>query len=189
MKLNIHLLSHPIIQNLSNTIRPQLLSSSITHQNLRQLGLFIIYEATRNWLKTYNLNIKQIKNKKRIHIIDPKESYLIIFNNLKQLSFLQEIPILLPQATLQLINKNDIEPHNQQTIELPAINSYTKVLITCHEINIEYIDNLLYYLNNYNNLQTNLIRLICIKCTTKQLVALSKKHNQLHIYTTQIIQN
>lgn len=189
MKLNIHILSHPIIQNLANTIKLQSLSSSIIYQNLRQLGLFITYETTRNWLKIYHLNIKQVQNKKKISIIDPKESYLIIFNHLEQLSLLQEIPILLPQVTLQLINKNDIKLCNQNTIELPAINNYTKVIITCNEVNIEYIENLLYYLNNHNNIQTNLIRLICIKCTTKQLIALSKKYNQLNIYTTQIIQN
>lgn len=189
MKLNIHILSHPIIQSLSNTIIIKQLTSNLINQRLKELGLFIIYETTRNWLKIYNLKIKQITQEKEISIIDPKESYMIIFNNLKHLSLFQETQILLPKVTLKLIDNHDLNIKNKVLIKIPEINLSTKIIITCYEIEIEYINNLLNYLTKENNININQIRLTCIQCTTDQLVILSKKHAKLNIYTTKIIKN
>lgn len=185
MKLNIHLMSHPVIQHLSSTIIDKQLNSYNTYQILRQLGLLITYETIRNWLRTYKLTIKQIKQEKEIIIIDPKESYIVIFNNIESLSLLQEMQLLIPKIQLELIYNYDIINKNR----LIKIDSYTKIIIINNKIEVGYLVNLLDYLTKNNNVKTNQIRLTCIECETNQLIAISKEYAELNIYTTKIINN
>jgi len=189
MKLNIHLMSHPVIQHLSNTIIDKKFKSDNTYQTLRQLGLLITYETIRNWVRTYKLTIKQIEKEKEVVIIDPKESYLIILNDLESLSLLQEIQLLIPKIKLELIYKYDIGEKNQYINKLQSVDSYTKIIMINHKIEVGYVINLLDYLTNNNNIKTNQIRLTCIECETNQLLAISKKYAELNIYTTKITDN
>jgi len=189
MKLNIHLMSHPVIQHLSNTIIDKKFKSDNTYQTLRQLGLLITYETIRNWVRTYKLTIKQIEKEKEVVIIDPKESYLIILNDLESLSLLQEIQLLIPKIKLELIYKYDIGEKNQYINKLQSVDSYTKIIMINHKIEVGYVINLLDYLTKNNNIKTNQIRLTCIECETNQLLAISKKYAELNIYTTKITDN
>jgi len=189
MKLNIHLMSHPVIQHLSNTIIDKKFKSYNTYQTLRQLGLLITYETIRNWVKTYKLTIKQIEKEKEVVIIDPKESYIIILNDLESLSLLQEIQLLIPKIKLELIYKYDISEKNKYKNKLKGVDSYTKIIMINHKIEVGYVINLLDYLTKNNNIKTNQIRLTCIECETDQLLAISKRYAELNIYTTKITDN
>lgn len=189
MKLNIHLMSHPIIQHLSNTIIDKKLKSYNTYQILRQLGLLITYETIRNWVTTYKLTIKQIEKEKEIVIIDPKESYLIILNDLDALSLLQEIQLLIPKIELELIHNDDISKKNQYRNKLKKIDSSTKIIMINNKIEVGYVTDLLDYLTKKNNIKINQIRLTCIECETNQLLDISKDYAELNIYTTKIIDN
>jgi len=184
-------MSHPIIQHLSNTIIEKQSKSynnnTNNYQKLRQLGLLITYETIRNWLKTYKLIIKQIEKEKEVIIIDPKESYLLILNDLKSLSLLQEIQLLIPKIRLELIYNYDIIKKDRN--RLIEIDSYTKIIMINNKIEVGYVINLLDYLTKYNNIKTKQIRLTCIECETNQLIAISKEYAQMDIYTTKIIKN
>lgn len=186
MKLNIHIISHPIIQNLSSKLTNQTLPLNINNILLKELGLLILYEAIRNWIKTYQLTIPQINYKKETIIINPKESFIIISNTLQYLSLIQDIQLILPNSQLKLIENNQY--YTLQT-NLPEINYNTKIIIITYQIQLKYTLDLLDYFLHKKNIQIDKIRLICIHCQTDQLIEISKKHNKLNIYTTQIINN
>ena len=187
MKLNINLISHPLIQNLSNLASHSLLPSNIKNQAIKHLGLFIIYETIRKWVKVYKLTVKQIKSKKDIVIINPKESYTIIVNDLNYLSMFQEIQLLLPKVNLRLIEKYDINYINEKLYTLKNNDLYSKIIIVNQEINICYITNLIHYLITNKKINLNQVYLTCITCATSELIQLSEKYNNLTIYTTKII--
>lgn len=189
MKLNIHLMSHPVIQHLSNIIMDKPLKSYIDYQISRQLGLLITYETIRNWLTTYKLTIKQIKKQKEITIIDPKESYLIIINDIDSLSLLQEIKLLIPKSKLELIYNYDTNKNNKYRNKFKKLDSYTKIIMINNRIEVGYVVNILDYLTKNNNIKIHQIRLTCIRCETNQLIAISKEYAELNIYTTKIIDN
>ena len=181
MKLNIHLISHPLTQNLSSissNISPQY---SILNQYLKYLGLFIIYETIRTWTVTYKLKIRTNQKKKDFLIIDPKESYTIIFNNLDYISMLQEIQFILPRIDLKLVKQE-----NKEQLNL-SYNTHHKILIVNHKIDVTYVKDLIENLKYTYNINLNQIRLACIECATTQLIKLSEKYSDLTIYTTKII--
>lgn len=182
-------MSHPLIKHLSNVVINNKLEpySNNNYQILRQLGLFITYETLRNWLKTYKLTIKQIKKTQEIIMIDPKELYIIIFNDLQYLSFLQEIQLLIPTIQLKLVYSDELNQKNKYKNLLEQVNSCTKVIIINYNIELEYVTTLLNYLMNSNKITITQIRLICIKCNTNELICISKQYANLNIYTTKVI--
>lgn len=185
MKLNIHVISHPIVQNLSSLTINRSFTSNINNLVLKQLGLLILYETIRNWIKTYKLTIKKISYKKEITIINPRESFIIISNTLQYLSLIQDIQFILPNSKFKLIEDNNHINFNQ----LSKLDDNAKIIIITYKITLKYILNLLDYFLHKKNIQIYKIRLICIKCETDQLIEISKKYNKLNIYTTQIINN
>ena len=189
MKLNIHLISHPLIQHLSNITKNPVLSSNITNQALKHLGLFVIYESLRKWLKIYKLIIKKTTGQKEITMIDPKESYTIIFNNVRYLSMFQEIQLLLPKLNLQLLTNQDIYSIDKKKSVCSDLNLSTKIIIVNYEMDIDYTQNILNYLIKTSQINIHQIRLTYIACATNQLVQLSDIYNNLNIYTTNIVKN
>ena len=191
MKLRIHHISHPLIQNLYNIIDESLSPKNITAQATRHLGIFMIYETIRNLVKIYNLTIKQIKSNKDIVIIDPKDNYTIVFNDLEYLSMFQEVQLLLPKVNLKLIPHKDIEKTQAVHCTLENIDSYTKVIIVSYDISVQYLNRLIYLFTQRSELNNYQISIICIKCKTTQLLQLSE--NELYkdstIYTTKIIKD
>lgn len=189
IKLNIHLISHPLIQNLCNTRNNILLPSNITNQITKYLGLFIIYETVRRWIKVYKLTIKQIESNKEIITTDPKGSYTIIFDNINHLSMLQEVPMLLPKVDLRLITTHEINNIHTNKALLTNLNLYTKIIIVNDEINTEYTKKIIKLLITEKKIDLKQIYLTCITCTTDQLIQLSKLYNNISIYTTKIIKH
>jgi uracil phosphoribosyltransferase len=153
---------------------------------LRYLGLLITYEAMRNWLKVYKISIKQTGLHKEIMIIDPKESHVIIFSNLRHLSFFYGVEDLIPKSSFKLIKESEISKINPTPIELTEINSYTKIIIAAHKLNSEYTINLLNYLTQQHKVKINQIRLTSTTCTSGQLSRLSQEYSHLNIYTAKI---
>lgn len=189
MKLHIHNISHPLIQNLYNITNTSLRPNAITIQANKHLGLLMIYETIRKLIKVYNLKIKRIKSNKEITLIDPKDSYTIIFNDLKHLSMVQDVQLLLPKINLELINKKDLDLIKQTDSSLKIVNLYTKIIIVNYDINIQYINDLIHLFTEKDSIQANQISIMCIKCTTNQLLQLSENelYKNLTIYTAKII--
>ena len=193
MKLNINLISHPLIQHLSNTANNSIMIKNQNNQSAKYLGLLIIYETIRKWMRNYELNIKLVKSLKTVSIIDPKESYTVIFNDLGHLSMCQEIQIVIPNTNLNLIHNHDIKilKSNHQTDHSTSNKFNNKIIIINDKLNIDYIQNLISVLIEQNNFQLNQIRVICISCETDKLIRISenKLYKNLEIYTTKIINN
>jgi len=135
----------------------------------------------------YKLTIKQIRGQKEIVIIDPKESYTIIFDNLNYLSMFQEIQLLLPKVNLKFIQNNEISRINNKVSPFENIDLCTKIIIVNQNIDVYYIHNLINHLITKHNTHVNQICLTCITCATDQLIQLSEQYNNLHIYTTKIV--
>lgn len=189
MKLNIHLVSHPIIQSLSSITINKPFSPNIINHTLKQLGFFIAYESIRDWVKVYTLTIRQTGRTKTITIIDPKESYTIISNEIRCLNFFQDIQLLLPKCEFELIGRKHNHKKEDQTTEWPKINQYSKIIIINYDLESEYTLNILRELNCNQEINTDQIRLTCIKCSTNQLITISKQYSKLNIYTTKITNN
>ena len=184
MKLNIHLISHPLIQNLSSITRNSSPSYNIINQYFKSLGLLIIYETIRTWTKIHKLTIKTIKQERELIIIDPKESYTIIFDNLNYVNMFQDIQSILPNLSLKLIEqKNET---NNVLLELSP-NIHHKILIISYKMDTNLIQNLLKNLINKYSIKLEQIRFTCIECRTDQLIQISKLYSNLTIYTTKII--
>jgi len=184
MKLNIHLISHPLIQNLSSMTRNSSSSYNMMNQYFKSLGLLIIYETIRTWTKIHKLTIKTTKKEKELIIIDPKESYTIIFDNLDYVNMFQDIQFILPKLNLKLIEqKND----KNYTLFKSSPNIYHKILILNYKMDAKFIKDLIENLIHEYNIKLEQIRLTCIECKTDQLILLSKLYNNLTIYTTKII--
>lgn len=191
MKLHVHHLSHPLIQNLYNITSELITPNNIIVQANKHLGLFMIYETVRKLVKVYHLSIKQIKSSKEIVLIDPKDSYTIVFNDLKCLSMFQEMQLLLPKINLELIQNHDIESIVRIDSILDGLSPHSKIIIVNYNINIQYIESIINLFTKKNTVKTHKISIICIKCTTAQLLQLSenKLYKDLTIYTAKIIQN
>lgn len=187
MKLNIHLVSHPIIQSLSSSITNQEILAARKNHTLKHLGLFLTYEAIRTWIKSYKLAIKQTKGLKEMTLIDPKESFIIVFNSIQYLGFFHEVQELIPKSRLELINADAINNSKDITIIEPAtINSYTKIIIATYQLKSEYILNLVKQMTEKHKISIRRIRVACIVCKTNELIELSQQYSDLNIYTTAI---
>lgn len=193
MKLNIYTISHPITQLLYSNIQNRNFQSHTQNYTWKQLGLFLIYETTRNWIKIYKLKIKQINTIKEFKILDPKESYLIIANVTIDLGVVQEARDILPKCTISLIDFNK----NNSSFLIDSNFSYipekidlsTKIIIIKKYIDIEYFFKLMDYLTNVKKINISQIRLICIICEDSKLINISQKYPQLTIFTIQITSN
>nr|AYR05775.1 uracil phosphoribosyltransferase [Lithothamnion sp.] len=193
MKLNIYTISHPITQLLSSNIQNRHFQSDTKNHTWKQLGLFLIYETIRNWIKIYKLKIKQINIIKELKILDPKESYLVIANITIDLGLIQEAKDLLPKCSISLIDFNKNNPSfliDSNFSYIPKkIDRSTKIIIIEKYINTEYFLKLMDYLTNIKKINIISIRLICIVCEDSKLITISHKYPQLNIYTTQITSN
>lgn len=184
MKLNIHIISHPIIQYLSSASKENNIQINIKKQILKQLGLFLSYETIRNWLQTYNLTVQTVNETKNITLINPKESYTIIANKLEDFNLIQELQYLLPKCQFSFIPTNMTKNINSLCIK-KQINNWTKVIIISYSIELEYVKELLQELIK-QKIKIHQIRLSCINCHTDQLIQLSNIYPSLNIYTTEI---
>lgn len=190
MKLNIHLISHPIIRDLSDKSHALSITPNNNYQASKYLGMLIIYETIRSLIKTYSLRIKKTSSKKNILLMDPKENYTIIFDSLYNLSLFHEVKFLIPQTTLKLIKHNELKLRILD-LDSETFNLYTKIIIVNYKFNIDYIKTLIKILINTKSIKLHQVYLACIECETEQLVQISQNeiYKNLQIYTTQIINN
>lgn len=189
MKLNINLVSHPIIQSLSSIAVNKSFPPNIMHQILKQLALLIGYEILRNWIKIYRITIQQTQAIKTISMIDPKESYVFISNEITWLTFFQDMQLILPDCKLQLIQHQDITGANIAFTKCKEIKAHSKIIIINHNLDAEYILKILHRFVTQYQMNIDQIRIACITCKINQLVKISNQHSKLHIYTGKIFRH
>jgi uracil phosphoribosyltransferase len=178
--------SHPIIQHLSTVIVHHKTARDIKNHERKLVGLLLAYETIRDWVRIYKLDIKQVKSRQKITIIDPKESCIVILNSLKHFSYFCEIENLLPKISLELIRENEIDKVNKISNKLNETR-HTKAIIVLHELNSKYIVEILEYLIKKQQMQIDQIRLIATLCRKDQMIQLGQKYSHLNIYTSRIL--
>lgn len=191
MQLNVYLISHPIIKKLSSTIiYSKTKNDQIYNYYISSLGLLLIYEVIRKWIKTQNIYIKNIELTKELSLFNYKESYLIMTNLMDCNQIISGISIILPQVHLQHINLNEYKQKyiNNDCIDSNIINiiKTQKIIIIEKFLNNYSIIKLLDYLLSKQDINVNQIKIMCITCTNSILELLGNKYPYLEVYTTKI---
>ena len=184
MKLNIHIVSHPIITYLSNITKHHYLPPNICKNISRQLGQFLMYESFRDWLTTSQITIKKINHYYDINIINNQENYILITDQYKFSHFFGEIEYVIPISQIILIQPKEIIENQLNTIE-----KKTKIIIATYKLNIIYISKIIEHLTRSEKINLNQIRICTIYCENDKLIKISNKYPSLNIYTTQITEN
>ena len=187
MQLNIYLISHPIIQLLSNNVIYQQGDEAILTNSQKNIGLFLIYEATRKWVKINNTYIKKFNRIDEIKLLDSNNQYYIFTNISKTYKMLVDIQLFLPKV--QIINLNN---NNQIVFEnidnhslLKSNSSNTKAIIFENILQESCIIPLIKAIKQYT--VTKNIKITCIACYDKTLSIIGNYYPELQIYTTKII--
>nr|QJH88382.1 hypothetical protein [Pterocladia lucida] len=181
MRLNIYLLSHPLIHILSDYIIEREEKNNFAYYlKAQQLGIFLIYEILRSWIKTKEVYIKKIHTTKQINIIDPLESYSIVTDLTSSHHIITAIGSILPYTQFKQINKlsTKINYHFNEKIIL-----FEKSL--CNYKTLQSID----FLVRHKEIDINHIKVACIICNNKVLDQIGYIYPNLKIYTTKIIQS
>ena len=184
MKLNIHILSHPIITYLSNITKHYYLPPNIYKNISRQLGQFLIYESFRNWLTTYQITVKKIDYYHNITMINNQENHIIIIDQYKFSHVFGEIEYIIPTSHIIIIQPKEIIKD-----QLNTIKNNTKIIIATYKLDIIYITKIIKHLTNDKKINLNQIRICNIYCQNDDLIKISTKYPSLNIYTTQIKEN
>nr|AOM64619.1 uracil phosphoribosyltransferase [Riquetophycus sp.] len=190
MRLNVYLISHPIIRKLSTQIRYSISSNYYIQKKYRLLQniyILLVYEVVRKWMKVNNIYIKNIDNIKELTLFTPKESYLIITNLMNCGNIINEINDLLPKSYIQHLdcNQNNIINDNCLDNEIIHIIQEAKIIIIDNVLTTS-TNKLLHYLTQQKQIEISQIKIICITCNNKVLETIGDKYPLLNIYTTKI---
>lgn len=188
MPLNINLISHPIIKQLSNQlIQHQNKKNYRPYHNHHELYSLLIYEITRKWIKGHNIYIKHIDNIIERYTFDSQESYLIIMNLMNSGNTINTITKILPKVYFQHINLDKQKTKNY-CIDDSILNTIEqqKIIIIDSFLTNNSIINFLDYLLINKNIFIKNIKIICITCNNSILEYMGKKYKSLDIYTTHI---
>ncbi|CCP38072.1 uracil phosphoribosyltransferase or UMP pyrophosphorylase (plastid) [Chondrus crispus] len=184
MRLNIYLISHPIIKQLSLAIINTNLNNKHVYQdNAKLLGRLLIYETVRKWMTIHYISIKNIDSKKELYKFDRKESYRILANLVECADIVSDINTILPQMYLEHVNSNN---HNQNSYKDINIIKKEKIIIIEKFLNNYSIIRLLDYLLIEKKVQISQIKIMCITCSNNICEYLGNKYQSLEIYTTKM---
>nr|YP_009237858.1 uracil phosphoribosyltransferase [Gracilariopsis lemaneiformis]YP_009294738.1 uracil phosphoribosyltransferase [Gracilariopsis chorda]AJO68539.1 uracil phosphoribosyltransferase [Gracilariopsis lemaneiformis]AML79938.1 uracil phosphoribosyltransferase [Gracilariopsis lemaneiformis]AOM66998.1 uracil phosphoribosyltransferase [Gracilariopsis chorda]UAD88944.1 hypothetical protein [Gracilariopsis chorda] len=192
MQLNIHIIIHPIIQQLANEIiYHKSYKNKIDNENEKTLGMLILYETLRTCIKIYNFYIKKVFFLKEGNYINKHEKYLIITDLIRYHNFIIETQKILPKIFLKHIDLNENNTNNEYIINNIDSNDLItyKIIIFDKFLNNYTIIKLLNYLSKNSKINLNNMKIICLTCNHTILKEIGKKYPKLSIYTTKIIQN
>nr|YP_009397125.1 uracil phosphoribosyltransferase [Spyridia filamentosa]ARW66311.1 uracil phosphoribosyltransferase [Spyridia filamentosa] len=186
MQLNIYLIKHPIIQILShsiNQLKEQKQNTICLEDKLkiRSLGLLMIHEIVRKWIKLQSIYIKKIHHSEKIYLLNNKQSFCIVTNIANTYEIILEIEAILPN--IAIINANTEELNISQNIHSD------KVIILEKFLNKKEIIKIINYLTVNKNIPINQIKIVCLSCSEKELEKISQEYKNLDIYTSRIINN
>jgi len=186
MKLNILLLSHPLIKIFTKSLKS---NNDTNKQSLKStykyIGIFFIYEILRKILLTKNIYIYKLDYIKEICMLDNKQINYVISDVVNNFDMLTDIEKIFPQINLQHINFST--SNTWKNIKVKNINDTTNIIILDKFIKNDNIVKLIEYLHKEEEINTKNIRIACITCTNKILEKISLKYTNLNIYTTNII--
>nr|QCI05939.1 hypothetical protein [Dasysiphonia japonica] len=187
MLLNIYILSHPIIKLLSPSITQLNTNEEINHDNIKYIGIFLIYEITRKYISLESIYIKKIFYIQEIHLPNKNEEYYIITDLVKTYKIIGEIQNLIPNIKILHINNQRSLSEINIKEENNCLNQNKHIIIFENIITTNLIINLIEQLNNKNNIKIKNIHITCIACYNQVLDELGQRYPQLNLYTTKII--
>nr|YP_009298033.1 uracil phosphoribosyltransferase [Plocamium cartilagineum]AOM67971.1 uracil phosphoribosyltransferase [Plocamium cartilagineum] len=186
MPLNIYLMSHPIIKQLSYQITKKENNKQIVnHHHYKNIGILLIYETIRQWIELQNIYIKQIHSIKEICLFNEQESYIIITDLSESYHMISEIILLLPNVSLHhisLIEKEQVIYNNLNNL----ITDDKKIIFIQKSLNNYFLIQILDYLLSKKHVKISQIKIICIICDNKIIEKIGYKYPNLNIYTTKI---
>lgn len=188
MKLNIYLISHPVIKILSSS---SILNDNDIYTNQKKhVALLLFYEIMRKNLSFKTIHIKQILDLKTIHLADFYQKNCIITNLSNTYFLISEIKEIIPN--LHIINTETLSLNYDVTNQIKKILRHDQMIknnITIFETIL--IQNNILQLIEFliNKLQINIkeINIACLTCSKQALNRISEKYPQLNIYTTNIM--
>nr|YP_009397948.1 uracil phosphoribosyltransferase [Sonderella linearis]ARW67134.1 uracil phosphoribosyltransferase [Sonderella linearis] len=191
MKLNIYKISHPIIKLLKNIELNNEQNMSIYENNYKYIGLFLIYEVFRKYIKTKQVYIKNIKKTDKLYLVTPKIKYYILTDLSITYSMILDIQMILPN--IKIIHNNHLVKNKiniKDKIHLNKKNDDNiKFFLLEKTINNDKILKSIKYLNEEINISLDHINIITINCNHEIINKIGNIYPTLRIYTTQIIYN
>nr|YP_010986089.1 uracil phosphoribosyltransferase [Polyopes affinis]WOL37007.1 uracil phosphoribosyltransferase [Polyopes affinis] len=189
MQLNIYIISHPIIQQLSSQITCSTTKTDNTYnRTCKQLGFLMIYEVMRTWMQVQNIYIKKINQTKQLCILKKEESYIVFTDLINSHNIITEAIDLIPQVELNHVNfeQKSIPNENIHYSSQVEIKQKQKVIIINLKFNNNKIIHFLDYLIIKKHVKISQIKIICITCKHQVLEKMGNKYPALNIYTTNI---
>ena len=188
MKLNIYVISHPLIKILTTktiSYKSKYVNFTNKYENYQYLGILLMYEVLRKWIKINNIYIKKLDYIHEISMMDNEQKNYIITNIINNYHVITKIQNIFPQTELKHIDIHNTE--SWKKIDFPNINSKTNLIILENFLNNDKILSFINYINRINKIDYDYIKIACITCTHKILEKISIQHTDLNIYTTKII--
>nr|YP_009400022.1 uracil phosphoribosyltransferase [Tolypiocladia glomerulata]ARW69841.1 uracil phosphoribosyltransferase [Tolypiocladia glomerulata] len=184
MQLEIYKISHPIIQTIINKL-DRYHNNELKYYN-KYIGLLIIYEILRKYIKIQKLYIKKVRGIKEIDIIDKKNKYLILTDISKTYNMINEMEYIFNHAKIVHINYD-----NRKTIEYSIDNlkidiNNTYIFIIEKITEKEKVLGLIEYLEIIKKIPSDKISIGNIISNNKILEKIGTKYPKLKVYTTKI---
>lgn len=187
MKLNIYVISHPIIQIFKQNIDKNNKKQSIEDNNESKIILFLIYEILRKLIKITNIYVHKLNYIKQISIMDYQQKNYIITNIVDNFNLLAIIYNTFPQINITHCNINKNEKWYKKNKH--NLNQKTNIIIIEKFLVEDNIINIIQDATNDIKITERQITIACITCTNQILEKISKYYNNITLYTTGIIYN
>lgn len=189
MKLNIYIISHPIIKILSHNAynnHIETINTSNQQENESQIMLFLIYETLRKLIYITNIYINKLDYIKQISMIDYQQKNYIITNIVENFNLLTSIYNKFPQTYITHYNINETYTN---LIKEKDLNNKTNIIIIEKFLVEDNIITLIKHIKNNMKIKEKQITIACITCTNQIIEKISQYYNEINLYTTNIIYN
>lgn len=188
MKLNIYIISHPIIQIFNNHItQNQYNTSSNISDNIyhSKIMIFLIYELFRKTILIQNIYINKLDTITHLVKMNSMQKNYVFTNIIENFDIIHEISITFPQTEIQHYNTN--KTSHLIHINKCNFNNIANIIIVEKFLDKYDIIRFLEYLINHINIEEKQIIIACITCNNQIIERISEKYNHIRLYTTQII--
>lgn len=188
MKLNIYIISHPIIQIFNNYITNSHYNTENNISNKKyhsQIMMFLIYELFRKTILIQNIYINKLDTIKHLAKMNSMQKNYIFTNIVENFDLISEISTVFPNTKLQHYDINNINSINN--INKYDFNHITNIIIVEKFLEKYDIIKLLEDLINRTHIEEKQIIITCITCNHQIVERIGEKYNHIKLYTTKII--
>lgn len=188
MKLNIYIISHPIIQIFNNHITQNKyntsknISDNIYHSKIM---VFLIYELFRKTILIQNIYINKLDTIQHLAKMNSMQRNYVFTNIIENFDIMNEISTTFPQTEIQHYDiNNTINPTDNIKY---TFNNITNIIIVEKFLDQYDIIRFLEHLINHVSVDEKQIIIACITCNNQIIERISQKYHHIRLYTTQII--